>query len=170
MLRNNVSLLMKGRRLSGKADPMWAIPISLLIGSILTVYPLPHFLLAWRPDFMLLLVLFWVLLQPAWCGVWFTFFVGVLTDLLLDNIIGLHAFLFVVLLYAVRFLTRNKRMLTFFNLWGIAALVTFVYMVLYFLGQRLAGNVLPLWYWASLLPSILIWPVLYAILQRWRGV
>ncbi|RYZ80374.1 MAG: rod shape-determining protein MreD, partial [Moraxellaceae bacterium] len=65
-------------------DPLIAIVISIIIASVLMVYPLPYAVAAWRPLFFLLLTLFWVLCQPAWCGIWFAFFLGLASDLMLD--------------------------------------------------------------------------------------
>ncbi len=57
-------------------DPLIAIVISVVIGSVLMVYPVSYFLSGWRPTFMLLIMLFWVMCQPAWCGVWFAYSPG----------------------------------------------------------------------------------------------
>ena len=62
-------------------DPFIWIVISILLASVLTVYPLAYDLSAWRPFIMLLVMLFWVLCQPTWCGVWFAFGLGIFTAL-----------------------------------------------------------------------------------------
>ena len=168
MSRNNASGSIQDRAL-GKPDPLLPIPVSLLIGGLLTVYPLPYGWMAWRPELMLMLTLFWVLLQPKWCGVWFAFIVGILTDFLLDSPLGEHALVFVIVTFLARFLTRNKRMLTFGNVWIIAGASVLVSLMMLFVFQRITGNVLSLWFWGPLIPSILVWPILYTFLKRWRA-
>jgi len=168
MSRNNASGSIQDRAL-GKPDPLLPIPVSLLIGGLLTVYPLPYSWMAWRPELMLMLTLFWVLLQPKWCGVWFAFIVGILTDFLLDSPLGEHALVFVIVTFLARFLTRNKRMLTFGNVWIIAGASVLVSLMMLFVFQRITGNVLSLWFWGPLIPSILVWPILYTFLKRWRA-
>ena len=168
MSRNNASGSIQDRAL-GKPDPLVPIPVSLLIGGLLTVYPLPYGWMAWRPELMLMLTLFWVLLQPKWCGVWFAFIVGILTDFLLDSPLGEHALVFVIITFLARFLTRNKRMLTFGNVWIIAGASVLVSLMMLFAFQRITGNVLSLWFWGPLIPSVLVWPILYTFLKRWRA-
>ncbi len=169
MPRNNASSSISDSRALVKPDPMLPIPISIVVASVLIAYPIPPSWSIWRPEFMLLLTLFWVMNQPKWCGVWFAFFVGIITDLMLDSHLGTHAFVFVLLTFLARFLTRNRRILTFLSLWIIASIVIFVDLILFFLFQRMTGNVVPLWFWSPLIPSILMWPVICFFLKRWRG-
>ncbi len=153
-----------------KPDAMLPIPISIVIGSVLIAYPVSPAWNVWRPEFMLLLVLYWVMNQPKWCGVWFAFLVGITTDLLLDSHLGLHGFAYVLLMFSARFLTINRRVLTYFSLWIIASIVVFMDLVLSFLYQRMMGNVVQLWFWSPLIPSILMWPVICFFLKRWRTI
>lgn len=169
MLRNNAPSSIKDSRALVKPDPLLPIPISIIIASIFTVYPVSASWSIWRPEFMLMLTLFWVMSQPKWCGVWFAFFIGFLTDLMLDSHIGTHAFVFVLLTFTARFLTRNKRILTFPSRWIIATIVVFLNFVLFFLFHRMSGNIVPLWFWSPIIPSILAWPFICILLKRWRG-
>jgi rod shape-determining protein MreD len=167
MLRNNAPKSLNDSRGLVKSDPLLPIPISLLIASVLTVYPMSSSLSIWRPEFMLMLTLFWVMNQPKWCGVWFAFVIGFMTDLILDSHLGSHAFVFVLLTFAATFLTRNKRMLTFPSRWIIAAIVIFFNFVVFFLFNRMSGNIVPLWFWSPIIPSILAWPLICFLLKRW---
>ena len=169
MPRNNASSSITDSRSLVKPDPLLPIPISLVVGSVLTVYPVSSSMSIWRPEFMLLLTLFWVMSQPKWCGVWFAFVVGFMTDLMLDSHLGTHIFVFVLLTFAARFLTRNKRILTFPSRWIIATIVIFLNFVLLFLFYRMNGNIVPLWFWSPIIPSILVWPLICIVLKRWRG-
>ena len=103
-------------------DPLIAIVLSVIICSVLIVYPLSYAVSGARPLFMLLVVLFWVMCQPTWCGIWFAFGTGIFTDLLVDAPLGMNAFSFVVITFVARFLTRERRILTFGNLWAISFL------------------------------------------------
>ena len=73
-----------------RKDPLWIIVVSIIIGSILVVYPMSYALAGWRPLYMFLIMLFWVLCQPTWCGIWFAFTMGLFTDLLLDAPLGMN--------------------------------------------------------------------------------
>ena len=49
-----------------------------------------------------MVMLFWVLCQPTWCGIWFAFATGILIDLLLDAPLGLNA-RFIIIAFVARF-------------------------------------------------------------------
>ncbi len=69
-------------------DPLFPIIFSVIAASVLMVYPLSYTGSGWRPLFMLMVTLFWVLGQPTWCGIWFAFGTGLFADLLLDATFG----------------------------------------------------------------------------------
>lgn len=152
-------------------DPLIAIVISVVIGSVLMVYPVSYFLSGWRPTFMLLIMLFWVMCQPAWCGVWFAFMVGIFTDLLMEYPLGLNAMSFVLIAFFARFFTRERRIMTQTNLWMIAIIAIAFHLLLMWLLLVMSGNEMGiLRHWQALLSSVLIWPVVYWGLKKWRAV
>lgn len=106
-------------RAAKQRDPLFPIIFSVIIASVLMVYPLSYALSGWRPLFMMMVMLFWVLCQPTWSGIWFAFAVGIFTDLLLDAPLGLNALSFVLITFVSRFLTRERRIMTFANIWPL---------------------------------------------------
>lgn len=150
-------------------DPLFAIVVSMLVATVLVVYPLSYSLAGWRPQFMLIFMLFWVLCQPTWCGVWFAFGVGLANDLLVDAPLGLHALSFVCIAFTTRFLTRDRRILTFSNLWIINALSLFAFLLMIWFSYAMSSvEVSIARHWQSLLTTLLCWPLLYYVLRRWR--
>ena len=150
-------------------DPLLPIIFSLVVCSILVVYPLPYAVALWRPPFFLLVTLFWVLCQPVWCGVWFAFFTGLMSDLLLDGMLGQHAMSFVIVAFLGRYFSRNQRVLTFSNLWIIIALAVFLHLLIQFIFQKMADIQFPVTrHWTPWISSMLAWPVIYGLLKRWR--
>jgi rod shape-determining protein MreD len=150
-------------------DPLWIIVLSLVIGSILMVYPLSYSLAGWRPVIMLMITLFWVLLQPTWCGIWFSFAVGLFTDLLLDAPLGLHALSFVMLTFSIRWFIRERRLMTFGNTWVIVSLAVLAHLLYILFAQIISDMQFSITrHWQPLMSSILTWPVLYYLLKKWR--
>ena len=150
-------------------DPFILIVVSTLLASVLTVYPLAYDISAWRPCIMLLVMLFWVLCQPIWCGVWFAFGLGIFTDLLLDAPLGQNALIYVLITFVARYFIRERRVLTFLNLWVIAILAIMAYVVCIWVMQILVGVNYPVMRrWPPLISSVLTWPVLYYCLRKWR--
>ena len=152
-------------------DPLWAIVISIVFASVLMVYPVSYDLSAWRPVFMLLVMLFWVMCQPAWCGVWFAFALGLFSDLLMQLPLGFSALSFISIAFSARYFTRNKRIMTFANLWTIAGFaITFHLLFIWLLLIMSGEDVLIIRHWQPIIVSILIWPLVYSGLKKWRAV
>lgn len=150
-------------------DPLFAIIISVVVASILMVYPLSYSLSGWRPLFMLMVMLFWVLCQPTWCGIWFAFATGIFADLLLDAPLGLNALSFIIIAFVSRFLTRERRILTFGNIWVITTLALLAHMVILFFAQVASGVQFSIpRHWLPMLTSVISWPILYYMLRKWR--
>ena len=150
-------------------DPFLVIIFSVIICSVLVVYPMAYAFAGWRPLLMLMITLFWVLGQPTWCGVWFAFSMGLFTDLLLDAPLGLHALSYVLISFITRYLTRERRIMTFSNMWVIASLAILAHLLYILLVQVLSDMQFSITrHWQPLLSSILLWPVLYYCLRRWR--
>lgn len=152
-----------------KKDPLIFIVLSVVIGSILTIYPLAYDIAAWRPCFLMLIMLFWVLCQPTWCGVWFAFATGIFTDLLTDAPLGQNALAYILIAFITRYFVREKRVLTFLNLWLIALLVIIGYLLFMWVTQVMGGVNYPMMRrWPPVMSSVLIWPLIYYVLKKWR--
>jgi rod shape-determining protein MreD len=65
--------------------------ISLLAAYICILFPWSGFVLSLRPDFMLLIILFWLLRAPNLCSVGTAWFMGLWVDLAMGGIFGQYA-------------------------------------------------------------------------------
>lgn len=152
-----------------RKDPLLLIVLTVIIASVVTIYPLSYDISAWRPFILMLVMLFWVLCQPTWCGVWFAFGLGVFFDLLIDAPLGQNASAFVLIAFITRYFIREKRILTFLNLWFISILATVGYVLFVWLLQTLGNVDYPLMRrWPPIVSSLLCWPLIYYSLKRWR--
>ena len=150
-------------------DPLIAIIVSVIICSILIVYPLSYAVSGARPLFMLLVMLFWVMCQPTWCGIWFAFGTGIFADLLVDAPLGMNALSFVIITFVARFLTRERRILTFGNLWLICFLAVLAHLLMTWMAQIMGGVQFSIArHWQPLVSSTFIFPVIYFLLKKWR--
>ncbi|WP_436872741.1 rod shape-determining protein MreD [Acinetobacter haemolyticus] len=150
-------------------DPLLMIIISIVIASVLMVYPLAYELSGWRPAVMLMVMLFWILYQPVWCGIWFAFGMGIFADLLLDAPLGLNALSFVLICFATRYFIRERRILTFGNSWVIASIAIVMHITFLWMCQTITGMHFSLArHWQPLIMGVLAWPILYYCLHKWR--
>ena len=150
-------------------DPLIAIILSVIVCSVLMVYPLSYTISGARPLFMLLVMLFWVMCQPTWCGIWFAFGTGIFVDLLIDAPLGMNALSFVTIAFVARFLTRERRILTFGNLWLISFMAVLAHLFMTWIAQIMGGMQFSIArHWQPLLSSIFTFPVIYFLLKKWR--
>ena len=152
-----------------RKDPLIIIILSIVISSVLMVYPLSYDISGWRPLIMFMVMLFWVMCQPTWCGVWFAFAIGLFTDLLIDSPLGLNALSFVTITFIVRYFTRERRILTFMNLWTIVLLALIAHLFFIWMALIMAGFHFSIArHWQPLVTSVLCWPIIYYCLHKWR--
>jgi len=143
------------------------ITISFLIGFFLTLMPLPFFLYWVRPPWVLLILLFWVVRAPEYCGVGVAWLIGLLVDCCVGTIPGQHALVYTFLIYVVlKFhapfsnLPRWQQMLVILFLSFTNLLLQNI--IFQTTGQEITSH----WYWLSILWAILFWPWIYALLNR----
>lgn len=130
-----------------------------LLGLIGAIYPLPIFLNAFRPDWMVLIIFYWVLALPHRVSVMHGFVLGFLLDILLGSTLGMHALLFSLLAYFVSIGYQRIRYFTLVQttlLVGLFILLT--KFALYWLASSLQEIVLHKHYFWSIFTSMLIWP------------
>ncbi len=82
---------------------------------------------------------------------------------------GLNALSFIIIAFLARFLTRERRILTFNNLWVIMGLAIVAHLLMIFFSQIVAGVQFSYArHWIPMLTSILVWPAIYYVLKKWR--
>ncbi len=146
----------------------FAIAVTLFSALILEILPLPTWFLWCRPEWMLLVILFWVLFYPSWVSVGIAWCVGFTLDIFTSTLLGEHALAMTVVAYLLYRLHRQVRL---FPLWQqsllIAILVT-LYQTIIFIIQGLIGQApLTWWYWSSVWVSMLLWPCVVFLLRGW---
>ena len=82
-----------------------------LIAFLLTIMPLPEGLSNWRPQWVALTLIFWILTLPERVGVGVAWSIGVVLDVLTGTLLGEHALSFSLIAFAV--LKLHKRLLLF---------------------------------------------------------
>lgn len=92
------------------AHNYWIILGTLFIGLLLQIIPWPQYLHAFKPHWLMLILVYWILALPYRVGITTAFVVGVVMDLFSGTVLGIHAFIFSVIAYLVLFrfqLVRN---------------------------------------------------------------
>lgn len=143
------------------------IGISLLVAFSLTVFPLPHEWRGYRPEFVVLLVIYWSVFAPRYFGLMVAWLVGLSLDLLFLSPLGFHALGTLLVAYLAPLVYQR---ISHYALWHQAVWV-FVLVGIYqllcnwlggFWGQTIDT---PLFLVAALL-SGLLWPLLIKLMNH----
>lgn len=96
------------------------IYLTLLVALICQLYPWQGQGVVFRPDFMLVVFLYWVMRAPNLCNVGTAWVAGILVDLATGSLLGQHALSFTLTAFLA--LTYQRR-LVLFNPWQLTAYV-----------------------------------------------
>lgn len=139
---------------------------SFFIGLICAIFPLPIILNAFRPEWMILIIFYWVLALPQRVSIVHAFVLGLLQDLLLGSTLGTHALIFSILAYVVSINYQRIRHFTLVQttlLVGVFVLVS--KLSLYLLASSLQDIVLHRDYFWAIFTSMLIWPWFFLFMR-----
>jgi rod shape-determining protein MreD len=147
----------------------YVIYITIFFSLLLSAIPFPDWLENFRPDWVLLVLIYWWLALPNRIGIFVGWVCGIFTDILTGTIIGQHALLFVLVGYLTIKLHLQIR------LFSLAHQILFVFLLMIFnnmvMGWIRGFSGLPsteLNSWISPIISALFWPWIYLVLRNLR--
>ena len=137
------------------------IYLTLFAAYLLYLLPWAGFGLLLRPDFVLLVLLYWMLRAPHLCNVGTAWIMGLLIDVASGSFFGQYALAYTITAF---FAIQYQRRLVLFNSMqqaGYVFLLLLVSQVVLLVIKLMAGNALPGWgYFLSSLTGILLWQLL----------
>jgi len=141
-----------------------SVYISLLIAYICILFPWSNAALAVRPDFMLLVILFWLLRAPNLCNVGTAWLMGLFMDLAMGGIFGQYALAYTVTAFfavvyqrRMALFSRTQQLLYVFSLLLLSQLILLILKA--FAGAEFIG-------WRYFIPSlsgVILWQIATAL-------
>lgn len=132
---------------------------SLVLAYLLAIVPLPEWLVYWRPCWVALVVIYWVIAQPHAFGVFSAWAAGLMLDVLLHNTLGQNALALAVIAYTTYVLHMRIRV---FPLWqqclSILVLVGIYMLVNLMVMRAVYVSATGMMYWVPALVSAFMWP------------
>lgn len=145
------------------------ILVSFIVALALTIMPLPDVLEELRPEWIIMVLVYWVMALPDRIGVGIAWVVGLLLDVVRDALLGQYALTLALIAFIVIHLHQRLRV---FPLWqqalAIGLLVILQYILVFWI-KGLTGE-LPQ-FWKMLLPAIgtlIFWPPVFLVLRQVR--
>ncbi|AOY44823.1 MULTISPECIES: rod shape-determining protein MreD [Psychrobacter] len=142
------------------------IVLSFIIASSLNVYPLSPSMATLRPMIMIMVLIYWLLFQPRYVGIFTAFTIGLITDLLMDTHLGQQAFAAVVVALVIKITSIYVRQLNTISAWLIASLGLIVFQLNLWMLQMFIQNTFIAKSALSLMMSIISWPLVLLALRK----
>lgn len=147
----------------------FTVALSVLVALMLSIVPLPEWLEAYRPEWPVLVLIYWGLAVPQRIGVGYGWLTGLLIDVLKGGLLGQHA----LALSVVMFLTLNlHQRIRVYPLWQQALsilMLNALYQLLILWFDGITGQSPKGWdYWMPSLTGMLLWPWVFLVLRDLR--
>lgn len=142
------------------------IILSFVAASSLNIYPLSPSMATLRPMVMIMVLIFWLLFQPRYVGIFTAFTIGLIADLLMDTHLGQQAFAAVVVALVIKITSIYIRQLDNLSAWLVASLGLIVFQLTLWILQVFIQNVFIGQSALSLLMSIISWPLVLFALKK----
>ncbi|RKZ88123.1 MAG: rod shape-determining protein MreD [Gammaproteobacteria bacterium] len=141
------------------------IIFTIVFAMLLMLLPLPDSLRFFRPEWVLITLIYWAMAVPRLVGVGFAWVVGLLMDVMMGGAMGVLAFSYTLVIYLVLQFHLQLRQ---YPLWqqalSILSLVLLVDIVTVLVSPTMAG-----WHvWLPAVSSTVLWPVMYSLLRTVR--
>lgn len=143
------------------------VTLTLFLAMWLSIVAVPQWALWARPEWTLLVLIFWALYAPDRCGVFLAASVGLFQDGLTASVLGKHVLTY-SLVIAVTVLTYKR--LRMYAAWQQAA---FVFLLVglnqllgYWIGLAVGQQAVGMWFLYPALMSALLWPGMMILLRN----
>jgi rod shape-determining protein MreD len=143
--------------------------VSILMGIILQIIPMPPPIDLYRPDWLLLILLYWSMALPNRVGVGVAAIAGMILDILYGTALGVHSFALAIPVYLV---SANYQRLRNYSMiqqaFMILVLSVMFHLTVYWLQYWITGIEFSwIFIWPSL-GSAIFWPWLFWLLRKFR--
>ena len=145
------------------------IVLSFVAAMAMQIMPLPDFLAMLRPDWVVMVLIYWCMALPQRIGVGMGWMTGLVMDVLLDSLLGQHALTMAIIAYLTLNLHQRIRV---FPLWqqGITVMILLIFQAALTLwingmvGKTVSAGL----YLLPAITSALAWPAVFLFMRHLR--
>ena len=143
------------------------IILSTLLSVILTISTFP--LGSYSPEWIILIIMYWVIAVPNMYNLYIVWLIGIVKDVTVSSVLGMNAFIYVLLAYGIKKLHKSLRYFTIIQQSIIVFLILVIEItILLWFDVLLGSNIFNSdMYWSSV-TSALSWPVIFLALRYLR--
>ena len=152
-----------------RVKEIFIIGFTLLIGMVLVLLPLPNWAVWARPEWVFLILMFWIMLVPHKVGIGVAWCVGLLLDLLTGTLLGQHAFALSIIAYLVIKINPQLRNFPLMQQTLMVFILVMLNLALQYLIMGLANDQPGTWaYWLPAITTTILWPWVSILLRDYR--
>jgi rod shape-determining protein MreD len=145
------------------------VVVTLVLALLLAIVPLPTWAQWGRPEWVAMVLLYWVIALPEKVGITVAWFVGFIKDVVVGAPIGQHAFALAILAYLALILYQRLRMYTPVQQAAVIFVLIGLNQMLGHWIQTISGTMSPnLLFLLPALVSALLWPILAVFFRLLR--
>jgi rod shape-determining protein MreD len=143
--------------------------ITILIGFMLMIMPLPPVAEAYRPDWLVLVLIFWAMSAPRSYSVGIAWMLGMVLDVAQGTLLGQHALALCIVVYITVKFHLLMRVFPMLQLTATVFALLALYQFLLFWINGVAGvSASAVDYWGPVVSGTIIWPILSTFLSGLR--
>lgn len=145
------------------------IYITFFICLVAAIFPLPIMFNAFRPEWMVLAIFYWIIALPHRINIGHAFILGLVLDLLLGSTLGMHALSFSLMAYVASINFQRFRNFTLVQTTLLVGAFVFCSkLALYWIASNMQEIVLHRHYFWSIFTSMLVWPWFFLFMRYVR--
>lgn len=148
----------------------WFAPtVSIVVALVLSVVPLPDAIVAFRPDWVAVVLLYWSLIEPRRYGLLSAFWLGIVLDTLSGSLLGQHSLALLLIVFLSQRLYLRIRTFPASQVATIVIGLLALYELVLLLIDGFAGRQVPLIErWAPVVTGGLLWLLVLVVIERSR--
>jgi rod shape-determining protein MreD len=145
------------------------ILFTLLIALMASIMPMPLNADAFRPDWVLIVLMYWCMALPGRVNIVTAWVMGFILDVLLGSVLGVHAAAMAIAIYII---IENHQKIRNFSIWQQAlitgVLAALYHLVVFWLQRFLIDVVFLPSYLYPVITTIVLWPWVFYLLRKVR--
>jgi rod shape-determining protein MreD len=148
----------------------WIVSATLVVGLLLTLFPLPNWAEILRPAWVQLVLIYWVMTLPGSVGLFTGFVFGLIMDIALGSLLGQHGLGLSLVSYIV---IKNHQRLRLYPLIQQGVIIMFILMIeqvlhlwIYGITNRAPQNTFV--HFIPAITSMIVWPWLFILMRDIR--
>jgi len=153
-----------------KSNGVWVIVLSFFLAYLLAIVPFPDWAMNYRPEWVPMVLIYWVIALPYRVGIGSAWFAGLILDILKGSVLGLNAIGLVIVAYVTSSLYLRFRMFSSVQQSGLVLVLLGINLLLSHWLEVITGytSVSDMMFIMSALTSAVLWPSLFQLLRQIR--